>query len=161
MSLTPQRLRKLVSYREQLEKAQEQVLGATLARRAERATEVELVRDERASLIATPAPSAGAFDPAEIEGLGTYVRRLDVEIIRREEALGRADDEVAAARETLLQRRQERRAMDSLLQQRLAAERLRERRRELHLLDDLGSRRWWDARGDTPASTPPLWREAS
>ena len=142
MTLTPRRLKKLVSYRERLEQVQEGKLA--IAQRAHRERERSLAdtRALRESLFATGAPANGTFEPADLERGLAYVGRLEREIAATNAALVHSATAVAFERDELLIRRRDRKAMETLLDREQEFQRRTELREEQKALDEVALRGW-------------------
>ncbi len=141
MSLTPQRLKRLVSYRERLERLQELELGRANGARLEREAAVNLVAREKLDYLHSALP-AGALDLAQLVANQAYSARLDRTQSARSAALRHSDRLVDEARETLRARSRDRKAMELLLDHRLEADRLLARRVEAKQLDEAAIARW-------------------
>lgn len=144
MTLTPERLRRLVKYRERLERLQELELAAAQRRRVERERALGESRRQRSDLLDAGPPASGSVDPEDLWSGTVYLARLDREINARVAALAHSLDEVAGEREQLLEKRRDRRAMETLLEHGEAGERLRRGRAETKRIDELAVRRWID-----------------
>lgn len=142
MTLTPQRLRRLVKQRERLERMQEQELAEAQQLYATRERALLESQGEREAALNLDVPASGRIEPAEMAANITFLGRVDREISARRAALAHSADDVAAEREELLLRRRDRKAMEVLLEKRLDEERLAEKRGELKLIDELASTRW-------------------
>lgn len=142
MTLTPQRLKRLVKHRERLERLQEQELAEALRlyRRREEALNESL--GNRAALLDIKRPATGALDPADLQAELAYLRRVDREILARRSALQHSANDVDEERTELLGRRRDRKAMEALLDHRLEEERLARNRAEHALIDELAATRW-------------------
>ncbi len=142
MTLTPQRLKRLVKHRERLERLQEQELAEALRlyRRREEALNESL--GNRAALLDIKRPATGALDPADLQAELAYLRRVDREILARRSALQHSANDVDEERTELLGRRRDRKAMEALLDHRLEEERLARNRAERALIDELAATRW-------------------
>lgn len=141
MTLTPQRLRRLVKQRERLEKLQEGELAAAtrLYRRREDALNESL--GNREQLMESTA-NDGPLDVADFLAAGAYLRRVDREIGARRAALEHSANDVEEERNELLLRRRDRKAMEALLDKRLEEERIERARAESRLIDELATTRW-------------------
>ena len=142
MTLTPRRLEKLVSYRERLEHVQEGKLGIAQRAHQERERTLAETRARRESLFAAGAPSAGAFEPVDLEGGLAYVGRLDREIAATNAALVHSANAVNFERNQLLNRRRDRKAMETLLDKEREAQRRAALRSEQQALDEVALRNW-------------------
>ncbi|MBI2767317.1 MAG: flagellar export protein FliJ [Chloroflexi bacterium] len=147
MTMTPARLKRLVAYRERLERLQEQEVAAALRHEALRERALAASRDARDAVFGAGAPGSGPIDPAELHAAAGYLRRMEREIAAREAAVAASRIEVAEERGLLMERSRDRKAMETLLEHRLAGERLARNRADLRRLDDIATRRWVDARG--------------
>lgn len=141
MPLTPQRLKRLVSYRERLERLQEQELGRVNATRSEREAALHEVSNEKLGYLRSGLPG-GPLDITQMMANQAYSARLDRNQSARAAALRVSDQEVARERETLLARSRDRKAMELLLERRLVADRLLARREEAKQLDEAAIARW-------------------
>lgn len=141
MTLTPQRLKRLVKQRERLEKLQEGELAEAmrLYRRREEALNESL--GNREQLMETAAIE-GPLDMADFLAAGAYLRRVDREIGARTAALEHSAHDVEEERGELLLRRRDRKAMEALLDKRMEEERLERARAETRLIDELATTRW-------------------
>jgi|GEM_PF-6142927 len=141
MTLTPQRLKRLVKQRERLEKLQEGELAEAtrLYRRREEALNESL--GNRAQLLDARAP-AGRLDVADFLAAAHYLRRVEREIGARRAALEHSAHDVEEERAELLARRRDRKAMEALLDKRLEQERKERARAERLLIDELATTRW-------------------
>lgn len=145
MTLTPQRLRRLVKQRERLEKLQEGELAEAmrLYRRREDALNESI--GNREALLDT-AFGGNALDIADLLAAGDYLGRVDREIAARRAALQHSASDVEEERAELMDRRRDRRAMETLLERRLEEERIERTRAEMRLIDELATTRWRPAR---------------
>lgn len=141
MSLTPQRLKRLVKQRERLERLQEMELAEALRLYARREEALNESKANRESLLDSPV-SAGPIDLADLEAGMLYLRRVDREISARSAALATSANDVEEERNELMLRRRDRKAMDTLLEKRLEEERIARNRAELRLIDELAVTRW-------------------
>ena len=147
MSLSPGRLRRLVSYRERLERLQEMALAAALSGLADRERALADARDERRAAV----QAAPTGHPADVELRVAYLRRATREISAREAAVAFSRSEVERERARLQLRSAERKAMETLLEKSLAAARLARARAESQRLDDVAMVQW---RLKVPAGEP-------
>ena len=145
MTLTPQRLRRLVKQRERLEKLQEGELAEAmrLYRRREDALNESIGNRE---VLLDTAFGGNALDIADLLAAGDYLGRVDREIAARSAALQHSASEVEEERAELMDRRRDRRAMETLLERRLEEERIERARAEMRLIDELATTRWRPAR---------------
>ena len=141
MPLTARRLKRLVHYRERLERLQELELGKAHAARNERAAALDAVVNEKSAYLNTRA-SASPLDLVQLMANQAYSARLDNLRIARISALRYSDQVVESERETLLARSRDRKAMERLLERRLEDERLLARRAETQRLDEVAISRW-------------------
>lgn len=141
MTLTPQRLKRLVKQRERLEKIQEGELAQAmrLYRRREDALNESLGNRE---LLLDTRFEGQAVDIADFMAAGEYLRRVDREIGARRAALEHSANDVEEERAELLIRRRDRKAMESLLEKRVEEERIARTRAEQRLIDELATTRW-------------------
>ncbi|WP_322794963.1 flagellar export protein FliJ [Tepidiforma sp.] len=141
MSLPPKRLKRLLRQRELLERVQQRELAEALALRNRRAAALEESRATREAVLDLPL-EPGPLDPADLLARAAAIARLDREIAARGAALAHSDGDVAEEREALMERRRDRRALETLLERRLAAERLERARAQARQLDDFAAARW-------------------
>lgn len=141
MTLTPQRLKRLVRQRERLEKLQEGELAEALRlyRRREDALNESL--DNRDALLDTSFAER-AIDIADRLAAAEYLRRVDREIVARRAALEHSANDVEEERAELMAKRRDRKAIEALLDKRLEEERIERARAELRLIDELATTRW-------------------
>ena len=141
MTLTPQRLKRLVKQRERLEKLQEGELAEATRLFERRQDALNESLGNRAQLLDLAA-SEGPLDIADFLAAGEYLRRVDREIGARTAALEHSANDVAEERAELLVRRRDRKAMETLLDRRLDEERRERARAELRFIDELATTRW-------------------
>ena len=142
MSLTPQRLRRLVRYRERLERLQElELAGAQRLYRA-RLGALESAQDERERALDAGIAAGGPVNTADLLARVDYLRRADREIGARRAALAHSLDDVAEEREALMERRRDRKAMETLLDRRLEEDRVEALREERRRIDEVAVTRW-------------------
>ena len=148
MTLSPQRLKRLVKQRERLEKLQEGELAEAmrLYRKREDALNESLGNREQ---LMDSAAEEGPLDMADFLAAGAYLRRIDREIGARRAALDHSANDVEEERNELLLRRRDRKAMEALLDKRLEEERVERARAELRFIDELATTRW-RPHGGTP-----------
>ncbi len=151
MPLTAKRLKRLTAYRERLEKLQEQELAKVVASRQARIDALARSQADRHAALVTRS-DRGEIDPTLLDATQRYLVRMSREVSAREAALRHSDAEVAAEREFLLERSRDRKAMESLLDRRVAIERADARRLEAIALDEVAVTRWQTGRneGATP-----------
>lgn len=141
MTLTPQRLKRLVKQRERLEKLQEGELAQAMRLYRKREEALDESRSNREHLL-DERSNGGTIDVADFLAAGEYLRRVDREIVARSAALQHSANDVEEERAELLIRRRDRKAMETLLEQRLEEERIERNRAELRLIDELATTRW-------------------
>lgn len=141
MTLTPQRLKRLVKQRERLEKLQEGELAEALRLFRKREDSLNESLANREQLMDTAA-AEGPLDMADFIAAGAYLRRVDREIGARRAALEHSAIDVEEERNELLLRRRDRKAMETLLEKRLEEERVERARAEMRLIDELATTRW-------------------
>lgn len=150
MTLTPQRLKRLVKQRERLEKLQEGELAEAMRLYRRREDALNESVGNREALLDTSF-GAQAIDVADLLAAGDYLRRLDREIVARKAALEHSANDVEEERTELLAKRRDRKAMEALLDKRLEEERIERARAELRLIDELATTRW---RPNAPGGKP-------
>lgn len=141
MTLTPQRLKRLVKQRERLEKLQEGELAEATRLYERRQDALNESLGNREQLL-DQAASEGPLDVADFLAAGAYLRRVDREIGARTAAVEHSANDVAEERTELLLRRRDRKAMETLLDRRLEEERKERARAETRLIDELATTRW-------------------
>lgn len=141
MTLTPQRLKRLVKQRERLEKLQEGELAQAMRLYRKREEALDESRSNREHLL-DERSNGGTIDVADFLAAGEYLRRVDREIVARSAALQHSANDVEEERAELLIRRRDRKAMETLLERRLEEERIERNRAELRLIDELATTRW-------------------
>ncbi len=141
MTLTPQRLRRLVKHRERLERLQEQELAEALRHFRRREDALHESLGNREALLDF-GRSSGTVDVASLHAELAYLRRVDREILARRAALQHSANDVEEERSELLARRRDRKAIETLLDRRLEEERIERNRAELRFIDELATTRW-------------------
>ncbi|MCZ2112098.1 MAG: flagellar export protein FliJ [Dehalococcoidia bacterium] len=142
MSLTPQRLKRLVRYRERLERLQELELARAMRLYNVRASALEAATGDRDRALDSGNPPAGPVFVADLLSGIDYLQRADREIAAKRAALAHSENDVAEEREVLLGRRRDRKAMETLLDRRLEEDRIGELRAETRRIDELAITRW-------------------
>jgi len=142
MSLSAERLNRLVKHRERLERIQEGALGAELRAQAERQRALDETRGQRHELYEAGGPPGGPVDLALLDASIAFLGRLERDEGARLSALAASQRAVAEERELLLERRRDRKAMEALLDRRVEADRLEAQRAERKRIDELGVIRW-------------------
>ena len=150
MTLTPQRLKRLVEQRERLEKLQEGELAEAMRLYRRREDALNESVGNREALLDTSFGER-ALDIADLLAAGDYLRRVDREIVARKSALEHSANDVEEERAELMAKRRDRKAMEALLDKRLEEERIERARAELRLIDELATTRW---RPNTPGGSP-------
>lgn len=141
MPLSPLRLKRLVRHRERLERLQEREFGAALAVEARRRAALDESHSNREQLL-RHGEAGGPVDVAGSLAAAEYLRRLDREIAARGAALAHSREDVEDERAALLERRRDRKAVETLLDRRLEEQRLEAARAELRRFDELAAARW-------------------
>lgn len=142
MTLTPQRLKRLVNQRERLERMQEMELAEAQRLYTTRERALLESKGQRESALDSGVPATGRVEPQDLMAGIAFLRRVDREIGARSAALAHSAEDVAAERDELLSRRRDRKAMEALLDRRLEEERLAANRAELKFIDELATTRW-------------------
>ena len=150
MTLTPQRLKRLVKQRERLEKLQEGELAEAMRLYRRREDALNESVGNREALLDTSFGER-ALDIADLLAAGDYLRRVDRENVARKSALEHSANDVEEERAELMAKRRDRKAMEALLDKRLEEERIERARAELRLIDELATTRW---RPNTPGGSP-------
>ena len=141
MTLTPQRLKRLVKQRERLERLQEAELAEAMRLYVRREEALNESQSNRDAFLDAPL-EAGPLDLADLEAGMLYLRRVDREITARSAALATSANDVEEERSELMLRRRDRKAMDAFLEKRLEEERIARNRAEIRLIDELAVTRW-------------------
>lgn len=142
MSLTPQRLQRLVKHRERLERLQEHEYAKAQRLYFARLRALESTRADRERFLDAGPPADGPVDMAGLLSGGDYRQRVEREIGARSAALAFSEEDVSEERAALLERRRDRKAMEALLDHRIEDERLQQQRRENKRIDELAVTRW-------------------
>jgi flagellar export protein FliJ len=142
MPLTPKRLQRLVTHREHLEKLQERRLAEVHRAHRTREEALAAARQSRETYLALGAPAAGTLDITTLGAGAAFGLRMEREIEARLAALRHSGNAVEFERQQLLSRRRDRKAMETLLERRVEAERLGERRHEVKRMDEAAGQRW-------------------
>jgi flagellar export protein FliJ len=142
MSLTPQRLKKLVTYRERLERLQERELALTFQRKTERQRALDQAHGDRQSLLDYEPEYGDTLDPDLLAASGHYLRRVDRDIVARSAALATSDAEVARERDALLVRRRDHKAMETLLDHARDRQRREREKAAMAAIDEQAGARW-------------------
>jgi flagellar export protein FliJ len=146
MALSAKRLKRILSHRERLERLQEARLADAGRRRQERVLALEGTRSRREDILAAGVPLRGPVDAQALNANMYAMLGVEREILARSAALAHSDREVAGERETLLGRSRDRKAIETLLDHRLQAERRARLRADALRLDEQASVRWLLAR---------------
>lgn len=142
MTLSPERLRRLVRHRKRLEQVEERGLTEAVALGRARQSVLDVSIQERA-LSLSPGNFVGPeVDLAARMGGRRYIERKDRLIAAQRSAVEHSEREADEARERLLQRRRDRRALEVLLDRELREASLRRERREANHLDEIGASSW-------------------
>lgn len=142
MTLTPQRLRRLVTHREHLEHLQEQELAEAQRLHFIRQRALDQARAARERVLDAGLPDRGRIEPTDLICGAAYMLRVERDIGARRAAVAHSEDDVAAEREELLARRRDRKAMETLLEHRLEEERIARNRADIKRIDELAVNRW-------------------
>lgn len=152
MSLTPQRLKRLVRYRERLERLQELELAQAMRLYNVRLGALEAAVGDRERALDAGTPATGNVDVAGLLSGIDYLRRASREISAKQAALAHSENDVAEERESLLGRRRDRKAMETLLDHRLEQDRVDGLRAETRRIDELAITRWKRANASSQRS---------
>lgn len=150
MSLTPQRLRRLVRYRERLERLQEMELASAQRLYQVRREALDAATGDRERTLDIAVPAQGAVNTADLMSRVDYLGRAQREIGARQAALAHSEDDVAEERAALLEKRRDRKAMEALLEHRLEAGRIEANRAELRRIDEMAVTRWHPRQEEKP-----------
>ena len=152
MPLSAKRLKRILDHRERLERLQEGQLAAAARRRDERAAALKDTETRREEIFAAGAPAAGRLDALELHTNALAIIALEREALARSSALAHSEREVERERDVMLERRRDRKAMETLLDRRLEAERRERLRSEALRLDELAGIRWTQATREREAT---------
>lgn len=153
MSLTPARLRRITRHRRRIERLQEQQFAIARQATAERERAAEAALRAHAAALDERGEARGLVDPAVLGSASAYLVRTKRAIAAREAALRQSRIAEDAVRETLLDRRRDRKASETLLDARLAAGRRRREQVEARRIDESAASNWQRA-GDRLLSPP-------
>lgn len=142
MSLSTQRLKRLVNYRERLERIEEGRLAGELRRQAERQRALDETRALRGDLFDAGVPAAGPIDVDTLGATTAFALRLNRDEAARLGALAHSAQAVAEQRGVLLGKRRDRKAMEALLDRQREHERVERNRAERKRIDELAGIRW-------------------
>lgn len=140
MSLSKQRLQRLLGQRERLEQAQEAAFAGAVRAESARVRAVEAAVEHRRAVV-DHAPASPA-DPVARATARAHVVSTDRAIEARRAAQRHAAADAARERDELLARRRERLAFQTLLARRDREARERQARRERALLDEAAINGW-------------------
>jgi len=158
MSLTPARLRRLTKHRRRLERLQEQQFAVARQATLQREHAVATARQAHNPALGTGAVADKPVDLTLLGSASAYLVRTNRTIAAREAALRQSRIAEEAVLETLLEKRRDRKATETLLDARLAADRRRREHVEARRIDESATRNWQRAK-DLPISPP--WEGAS
>lgn len=142
MTLTAQRLKRLVSQRERLERIQEGELAEAQRLMLRRKHALDESQEQRELVLNAGAPARGPIDPVDFLAGVAYLQRVEREIGARQAALAHSQADVEEERATLLERRRDRKAMETLLDKRLEDERIARNRADIKHIDEMATNRW-------------------
>ena len=142
MPLNQERLKRLVRQRERLERLQEAELAEANHLLAVRRSAFEEAGSRRQRAVDEPVPSRGAVDPSQLLFCTAYLARASREIDARRAAVIHSETDVAEERAALLERRRDRKAMETLLDRRLQEERIVRNRADIKRIDEVAVNRW-------------------
>jgi flagellar export protein FliJ len=143
MTMDEGRIRRLVRHRERLEHQQEGELAVALRLHAQREGALAAAAGRREALLEDgSAAGAAQVDPQVLASGAACAVRFQRDIDSRRTALALSEDDVAAERQALMERRRDRKAMELLLERRLAEERERKEHAAAAGLDEAGANRW-------------------
>ncbi|MGE5501454.1 MAG: flagellar export protein FliJ [Ignavibacteriales bacterium] len=121
---------------------------------AERQRALDEKLAERQVLFAAGVPARGHIDLAELAAASAAAVRFGREADARAAALQHSAERVMAERAVLLERRRDRKAMETLLDHRREEERVARNRAERKRLDELAGIRW-QANNSAHSGGPP------
>jgi hypothetical protein len=158
MSLTPARLRRITRHRRRLERLQEQQFALARQATVERERAAAAAVQAHAAALDEGGQACGPVDLALLGSASAYLVRTRRTIAAREAALRQSRVAEEAVRETLLDRRRDRKATETLLDARLADDRRRREQMEARRIDESATHNWQRAK-DLLLSPP--WEGAS
>jgi flagellar export protein FliJ len=132
----------LVTYRERLERLQEQELAEAQRLYVVRMSALTQSRQERERFLDTPVPGRGPLDPADLAAGRYYRERIEREIGAKQAAVAHSEADVAEERDLLLARRRDRKAIEALLDRRNEEDRVARNRVDIKRIDELAISRW-------------------
>ena len=153
MTLSPQRLRRLMKHRERLERIQEMELAEAQRLYFTRLTALNESETQRDRYLDTPVPQSGRVHPVDLNAGADYLRRVEREIGARAAAVTHSEADVAEERNELLARRRDRKAIEALLDRRLEEERIAYNRADIKRIDELAINRWQPPAQSSPGGT--------
>ena len=142
MTLSPRRLQRLVKHRERIERLQEERFADAQRQHVRRELAIAEAEARRDGVYEAGAPASGNIEPAELVAAAAYLARLKREIGARKAALVHSAETVAAERRQLMERRRDRKAMETLLEHRFEEERTWRNRHEIGQIDEAAGRGW-------------------
>lgn len=142
MTLSPERLRRLVKQRKRLERIEERNLTEVLALGRARQAVLETSIQQRAYSLLPEHFAGSEVDVAARMTGRRHIERTDRLIAAQRSAIEHSRREADEARNRLLRRRRDRRALEALLDRGLKEESLRRERREAVHLDEVGASSW-------------------
>jgi len=137
------RLRRLATYRSRLERIQELKLAAARRATMERVSALQNSQERLDAMLALGHANHGQVDPVVLESGSGYLVRVGREISARSAALRHFEMVEERERQQVLERRRDRRAMESLVEAesvRLAEE---QRKAGAASLDEHARTTWW------------------
>ncbi len=141
MALSILRLKKLVTYRERLERLQEREFAFAVQRRGTRLAALRATEAERSLYLGTPHPG-GILQPEALLAGVVYRVALERRVEAQAAALAASEREVAEERATLLDKRRDREAVQKLLDRAIARAKEERGRAERIRIDEVASVRW-------------------
>jgi flagellar export protein FliJ len=132
----------LVRHRERLEHLQEAELAEANHLLAVRRGALHEAHDLRQRAVDTPVPGRGPVDPADLLLCTVYLARAERDIDARRAAVLHSEADVAEELASLLERRRDRKAMETLLGRRIEQERIERNRADINRIDELAVNRW-------------------
>lgn len=137
------RLRRLAEHRSRIERIQELKLASARRATLDRLAALQDSRGRLDAMLALGNASHGEADPTLLNAGSGYLVRMGREINARTAALQHVSAIENEERQAVLNRRRDRRAMESLLERELARAAQELRRAEGAALDEHASTSWW------------------
>ena len=143
MTLSKERLTRLVKQRERLERIEERALSQALSTRTARVLAIEATKDRRSRSLDQKQFTGPSLDLGARINAWRHVEWTDRQLAAQGAALEHSDHEVGEAREQLLARRRDRRSLEALLDRAEREQKRRRERTEALQLDEAATNGWF------------------